>query len=56
MRRVRKPDGGEFARSMQLGQGQRVPAVGLDPLARPLRDQRGRNHGTVVAERGDLPL
>src|SRR3712207_8971177 len=41
---------------MQSGQGERVPPVGLDPLARTLRDQGGRDHRTAVAERGDLPL
>src|SRR3954454_19009622 len=56
MRWVWNPDGREFAGAMQLGQGERVPPVGLDPLARALRDQRGRNHGTVMAERDNLSL
>src|SRR5215212_10049788 len=53
---VRDPDRREFAGAVQAGQGQRVPPVGLDPLARPLRDQRRRDHDAVVPERGDLAL
>src|SRR5215213_9515583 len=37
---IRDPDRRELAGAVQLGQGQRVPPVGLDPLARALRDQR----------------
>ena len=53
--RVRHPHPGQLARPMQPRQGDRVPAVRLDPLARPLRDQRRSNHGAVVAEVPDLP-
>ena len=41
---------------MQPGQGDGIPAIGLDTLARPLRDQRGSDDGAVVPEGGDLPL
>ena len=56
MLRVWNPDRRELAGAVQLGQGQRVAPVGLDPLARALRDQRRRDHGAVVAEGGDLAL
>src|SRR5215212_2748869 len=56
MPRVGDPDAGEFARAMQPGQGDGIPAIGLDALARPLRDQRGSNDGAVMPEGGDLPL
>src|SRR4051812_24657264 len=39
MPRVGDPDPGEFASAMQPGQGDGIPAIGLDALARPLRDQ-----------------
>src|SRR4051795_10493609 len=53
---VGDPDAGEFAGAMEPGQGDGIPAIGLDALARPLRDQRGSNDGAVVPESGDLPL
>src|SRR3954454_19953741 len=56
MPRVGDPDAGEFASAMQPGQGDGIPAIGLDALARSLRDQRGSNDGAVVPEGGDLPL
>src|SRR3954451_19905944 len=56
MPRVGDPDQGEFASAMQPGQGDGIPAIGLDALARPLRDQRGSDDGAVVPEGGDLPL
>ena len=52
---VRHPDPGQLARPMQPRQRDRVPPVGLDPLARPLRDQRRRNHHAVVAKIPNLP-
>jgi hypothetical protein len=56
MPRVWHPNRREFAGAVQLGQGERIPSVGLDPFARTLRDQRGRDHGTVVAKGDNLPL
>ncbi|ESY18745.1 hypothetical protein X751_16545 [Mesorhizobium sp. LNJC395A00] len=45
----------QFARPMQSRQRDRVPPVGLDALARPLRDQGRRNHHAVVTKIADLP-
>src|SRR4051812_48492610 len=56
MPRVGHPDPGEFAGAMQPGQGEGIPAIGLDALARPLRDQRGSDDGAVMPEGADLPL
>src|SRR3954462_11173733 len=53
---VGDPDPGEFAGAMEPGQGDGIPAIGLDALARPLRDQRGSDDGAVMPEGGDLPL
>jgi hypothetical protein len=53
---VRNPDAGQFAGAMQPCQRDRIPPVGLDPLARPLRDQSRRNHHAVVAKIPDLPI
>src|SRR3954447_17142193 len=53
---VGNPDAGEFASAMQAGQGNGIPAIGFDALARSLRDQRGSNDGAVMPEGGDLPL
>src|SRR4051812_18773729 len=53
---VGDPDPGEFAGAMQPGQGDGIPAIGFDALARSLRDQRGSNDGAVMPEGGDLPL
>ena len=41
---------------MQSGQSEGIPAIGLDALARPLRDQRGSDDGAVMPEIRDLPL
>ena len=56
MPRVGDPDLGEFAGAMEPGQGEGIPAIGLDALARPLRDQRRSDDGAVVPEGRDLPL
>jgi hypothetical protein len=50
---VGHPHGRELAGAQQAGQGGRVPAVGLDPVARLPRDERGRDHDAGVAEVGD---
>jgi hypothetical protein len=49
MSRVGRSDAGEFARPMQPCQHDRVAPVRLDAFARPFRDQRRRDHHTVVA-------
>src|SRR3954452_11413090 len=56
MARIRHPDGGQLAGAMQAGQGDGIPAIGLDALARPLRDQRGSDDSAIVPEGADLPL
>ena len=54
--RVRHPYPGQLAGPMQPRQRHRIAPVGLDPLARPLRDQRRSNHQAVMAESLDLPI
>ena len=39
----------QLARPVQLGQAGGIPPVGLDPVARPLRDQRGGDHDAFVS-------
>jgi hypothetical protein len=56
MRRIGDPDRGQRAGAMQPGQRDRVTAVGLDPVARPYRNQRGRYHRAVMAKSRDLSL
>jgi hypothetical protein len=41
---------------MQLRRTSRIPPVGLDSLARPLRDQRWRHHNALVPRRRQLAL
>jgi len=56
MGRIRDPDRREFARPMQLGQADRVPAVGLDPISRFARDQRRSHDDALMPGEGQLPL
>src|SRR5215207_1672709 len=56
MARIRHPDGGQLAGAVEPGQGQRIPTVGLHALAGALRDQRGRDDGTLMPESRDLAL
>ena len=51
---VRNPHAGQFAGPMQPRQRHRVAPVCLHPVARPLRDQRRRNHQAIVSELPDL--
>jgi hypothetical protein len=53
---VRHPDRGEFSGSKEFGERHRIAAVGLHPIARPLRDQRRCRHQAIVTEVGDLPI
>jgi hypothetical protein len=39
--RIRNPHRRQLAGPVQLGQTGGIPPIGLDPIARPLRDQRG---------------
>jgi hypothetical protein len=50
---VRDPHRRHFLGTQELGERNRVTPIGLNPLARPSRDQRRRNHHAVVAERAD---
>ena len=56
MRRIGNPDRGQFSRPMQPGQHRRVAPVGLHPIARLLRDQRGSYHRAVMAEPAQQPV
>jgi hypothetical protein len=53
---VRHPHRGELAGAQQLRQTDRIASVGLHPIARPLRDQRWRDHLTLLPEARDLPM
>jgi hypothetical protein len=48
---IRNPHRGELARPMQPCQTGRVAPVGLDPVARPLWDQRRRDDNAFVFAR-----
>src|SRR3954454_9653464 len=48
--RVGKPNGRQLGGTMQSGQRERIPTVGLDALARPFRDQRGSEDVAVMPE------
>jgi hypothetical protein len=54
--RVRHPHPGQFAGPEQPRQYHRIAPVGLDPLARPLRDQGRRDHQAGVPESLDLAI
>jgi hypothetical protein len=54
VRRIRNPDRRQLAGAVKLGQVDRVPAVGLDPLTRLARDQRRSNHYAAVPCCGQL--
>jgi len=53
---IRNPDRSQFAGAVQLGKVDRIPPVGLDPLAWLSRDQRWRNDGALVSRFGELSL
>jgi hypothetical protein len=53
MRLIRNPDRGQFTGAMQLGKVDRIPPIGLDPLAWLSRDQRW---GDDVSHSGELSL
>ena len=56
MSRVRRPNSRQLAGPMQPCQRDRVAPVGLDPLARPFRDQRRSDHHAIVAESLNLAV
>ena len=53
---IRHPDRGQFTGAVQLGKVDRVPPVGLDPLAWLSRDQRWRDDGAFVSRSSELSL
>src|ERR1019366_10556321 len=50
------PNRRQLARSMELGQAQRVAPVGLDSIPRTLRDKRWSHHHAIMTQRDDLPV
>ena len=53
---IRNPDRSQFTGAVQLGKIDRIPPVGLDPLAWLSRDQRWRDDGAFVSRFGELSL
>ena len=53
---IGNPHRHQLTRPMQPRQTGRIPPIRLDPVARPLRDQRWRHHDTVVPARRQLAL
>ena len=51
----RDADGHQLAGAEQAGQPPAVAAIGLDPIPRRGRDQRGRNHLAAHMEPGEQP-
>lgn len=56
MRRIRHPDGRQLARPVQLCQHKRIAAVRLNPIPRFDRNQRGRDHNTVMPHLDKVPV
>jgi hypothetical protein len=56
MSRVGRPHARQLTRPIKTRQRNRIPTVRLDPLARPFRDQRRRNHQAVMPERLHLAI
>ena len=56
MLRVRHPNRGQIAGTQLSRQRQRITAIVLHPIARPLRDQRRCRHQAIVPKLGDLPI
>src|SRR6202453_97832 len=56
MRLIRNPHSGQFTGAMQLGEGDRIPSVGLDPISRFAWDQRRSHDNATMPSQGQLPL
>ena len=56
MSRIRNPDSGQFTGAMQLGEVDRIPPVGLDPISRLARDQRRSHDDAIMPGEGQLAL
>ena len=48
------PDRGQFTGPVQLGEVDRIPSVGLDPITGLARDQRRSDHDASVPVAGEL--
>ena len=53
---IRNPHSGQFPGAMQLGEVDRIPPVGLDPISRLARNQRRSNDDAIVPGEGQLAL
>ena len=53
---IGNPHSGQFTGAMQLGEVDRIPAVGLDPISRFARDQRRSHHDALMPGERQLPL
>ena len=53
---IRNPHSGQFSGAMQLGEVDRIPPVGLDPISRLARNQRRSNDDAIVPGEGQLAL
>src|SRR5450755_117979 len=53
---IGNPDSGQFPSAMQLGQVERIPPVGLDPISRLARNQRRSHDDALMPGEGQLPL
>ena len=53
---IGNPHRRQFAGAMQPRQAGGVPSIGLDPVARTLRDQRRRHHDALVPVQRQLTL
>ena len=53
---VRNPHRRQLPRPVQSRQTGRIPPIGLNPIARPLRDQRRRHHNAFVSVRRQVTL
>ena len=53
---IGNPDRRQFASPMQLGQADRVPTIGLDPISRFARDQRRSDDDAIVPGKRQLAL
>ena len=56
VRVVWHPDFRQLAGPVQFGQRHRIAAVGLNPITRPTRDQRRRDHDAILAQSAQQPV
>jgi hypothetical protein len=56
MRLIGNPDRRQFTSPMQLGEVDRIPPIGLDPLTGPSWDQRWSDDNASVSCRAQLSL